>query len=504
MNQLFISIFGFLIAIGLLVTVHEFGHFSVARFFGIRVLRFSIGFGKPLLNWFDKSGTEYVIAAIPLGGYVSLLGEKGQEVSGSDQYQAYSYKPVWVRMAVLLAGPVFNFLLAFVAFWLMFLIGISSMAPILGNLPKGSVAELAGLHQGQEIVSIENKPTPSWEKVSVALMEAIGDTNTVDIEVRERKVGDNDKNNANDKKNEKEKIKDVSSNRSNMEADKKIENDKNKNKGKGEDKDIALQKYSLEISNLEKQEHSGDVLKDLGFVPMDPFPAVVGRILPETPAEKAGLMPGDRILGIAGHTIHSRADLNEYVQNRAGENISLEIARGDRNLNLTIQPMSKVTESGKTIGFMGIEYQRGQPIPAEFIRLEKYDFMEAAVQSIKRTGQYIVMTFLVLKKMLLGSLSIKQISGPIAIAQYAGYTVAIGLEYFLSFLAVISIGLGVINLLPIPLLDGGQLMYCVWEVITGRRVSDQIQKVGVMIGGGILLALTFVAFYNDILRLIVK
>lgn len=455
MSNILMSIIGFLLAIGILVTVHEAGHFWVARYFGIRVLRFSIGFGRPLFNWFDKSGTEYVIASIPLGGYVSLLGEKGQHVSGSDQFQAYSYKPVWVRMAVLLAGPGFNFLLAILAYWLMFIIGITSIAPVLGNVPKGSIAELAGLHAKQEIISIEGRPTPSWEKVSIALMDAIGKEHTVAIEVRE---------------------------------------------GKGN----PLQAHTLDLSSLEIKGSAGDIIKDVGFVPLDPFPPVVGRILPETPAEKAGLLPGDRILGIDNQNMHSRAELNEYVQHRIGENVQLNIERNGKMITLTIKPMSKVSESGKTIGFMGIEYQRGQKIPAEFIRLEKYGFIDAFWQATKRTAQYIVMTFQVLKKMLLGTLSIKQISGPIAIAQYAGYTVSMGIEYFLSFLAVISIGLGVINLLPIPLLDGGQLMYCLFELISGRALPDKAQRVGVLIGGGILLALTFIAFYNDIIRLVIK
>jgi len=499
MSPILISIFGFILAIGLLVTIHESGHFWVARFFGIRVLRFSIGFGRRIFHWYDKSGTEYVIACIPLGGYVALLGEKekGQAISGSDRYEAYCYKPVWVRMAVLVAGPCFNLLFAVLAYWLMFMIGIASMAPILGNAPQGSIAALAGLHAKHEIVSIENKPTPSWEKVSIALMDAIGKDHSVEIQVRE-----------------------------------------GKNK--------PLEKHILDLTNLEKQDGSGDILKDIGFVPLDPYPAIVGKILPETPAEKAGLQSGDRIVSIDGHPVHSRADLNEYVQSRIGENLQLQIIRQDKTLNqknisvqdktlsqgntledqdktlsqsnplvqdknleqgstlsITIQPISRVLENGKTVGFMGIEYLRGQKTPEEYVHLERYGVGMAFWEALKRTGQYTVLTFDVLKKMLVGTLSVKQISGPIAIAQYAGFTVSIGIEYFLSFLAVISIGLGVINLLPIPLLDGGQLMYCVWELITGRVVSDQTQKVGIIIGGGILMAITLLAFYNDIVRLIV-
>ncbi len=455
MSPILVSIFGFILAIGILVIVHESGHFWVARFFGIRVLRFSVGFGRRLFHWFDKSGTEYVIASIPLGGYVALLGEKKEQpLSGSEHHEAYCYKPVWIRMLVLLAGPSFNLLFAFLAYWLMFIIGITSMAPVLGNLPKGSIAQLAGLQAKQEIISIDNKLTPSWEKVSIALMDAIGNEQSVEIQVRE--------------------------------------------------KDQPLQTHILDLSSLEKHGVDGDIIKEMGFVPLDPFPAIIGRIVPETPAAKAELQPGDRIVGIDGHSIHSRMELNDYVQNRAGEHLQLQVERGNEKLNITIQPTRRVLENGKTVGFIGIEYLRGQKIPTEYVRLEKYGVLEASWQALKRSVQYTLMTFEVMKKMLVGTLSVKQISGPIAIAQYAGYTVTIGFEHFLSFLAIVSIGLGVMNILPIPLLDGGQLMYCLWEAITGRAVSEHAQKIGVMIGGGILLALTFVAFYNDIIRLLIK
>lgn len=460
MTHILISIIGFLLAIGLLVTVHESGHFWVARLFGIRVLRFSIGFGRPIFHWYDKSGTEYVIAGIPLGGYVSLFGEKGQVITRSEHHEAYSHKPVWVRMAVLVAGPFFNLLFAFLAYWLMFLIGIASLAPILGNVPKGSIADLAGLHAKQEIISIENKNTPSWEAVSIAVLNAMGKEQNLDIQVRE--------------------VKDSP-----------------------EAKDKPIENHILDLSSLEKHNSDGDVLKDLGFTPSDPIPAIVAQTLPGTPAEKAGLQTGDRILSVDNHPVHSRTELIDYVHSKSGEMVKLQVVRQDQNLSIDIQPMTKILDNGKSIGFMGIEFQRGQKIPPEYLRLERYGVVQGFWQALKRTSEYTILTFQVLKKMLVGTLSVKQISGPIAIAEYAGYTVSIGFEYFLSFLAVISIGLGVINLLPIPLLDGGQLMYCFWELITGRPVSDQAQRVGIVIGGGILMAITILAFYNDIVRFIV-
>lgn len=451
MSQILISVLGFLLAIGILIIVHELGHFWVARFFGIQVQRFSIGFGRPLLRWHDTSGTEYVISSIPLGGYVALLGERAGEVSGSERFEAFSFKPIWVRISVLLAGPFFNLIFAVLAYWIMFMIGIASLAPILGPVPKGSIADLAGLHEKQEIISVENSPTPNWEAVSVALIAALGNDLTIDIQVR-----------------------------NNPQA--------------------AIESRVLDLTSLGGHTNGSDLLKDLGLYPWDPTPAIVGRVLPDYPAEQSGIKANDRVVAVNGKSIASRGEFINLVQAKKEEKLKIEVLRAGKTETFHVQPIVKSLEDGKPAGFIGIEFLAGEKPAKEYLRVERFGVTEAFSQALHRTWEYTVLTVAVLKKMVTGVVSIKQLSGPIAIAQYAGQTVSIGLEYFLSFLAVISISLGVINLLPIPLLDGGQILYCVWELISGRPLSDQAQWIGNWIGKVFIFAMTLIAIYNDLLR----
>ncbi len=508
MHNLLISILGFIIAIGILITVHEFGHFWVARRFGIKVLRFSIGFGRPFFRWYDKYGTEYVLSSIPLGGYVALFGERGGQIPVSERPMAFSFKPVWVRIAVLAAGPVFNLGFAIIAYWLMFMIGLNSMVPILGQVPAKSAADLAGLHQNQEIVSIEHKPVYSWEGVSVALLSRIGDTKTLNVEVRDFPKG-------------------------------------------------KIETHNLDISELESTNHDRDILKDLGLTQKDPYPPVVGSLLPGYPAEEAGVKVNDKILEIDGHPMHTRTDASQYIQTKPDQIITLTVLRKkeakDTNiksssnetndkpstsnnsvLNTTnthvanlsnetndiiqikVKPIEKQLEEAKTdgkidgktdgktiektIGFIGVYYSTPK-LPSEYIRNQHYGPVESLLQACNRTWKYTILTFEMLGKMILGKISVKHLSGPITIAQYAGQTVSIGIEYFLSFLAVVSISLGVINLLPIPLLDGGHILYCIWELVTGKPVSEHAQMVGIWLGGLFIVMITLIAIYNDIARI---
>lgn len=450
MTQVLLSIAGFILAISILVFVHEWGHFWVARRFGIKVLRFSIGFGRPFLRWHDKLGTEYVLAMLPLGGYVSLFGERDTVIPESQKHMAFSYKPVGVRIMVLLAGPIANLLFAILAYWCMFMMGISSLAPVLGHVPQGSIAERAGLHTKQEIVSIENKPIRNWEEVSVALMSHLGNEHLLTIKTKEPN-GD-------------------------------------------------LTTHTLELSSLPQTATDGDLLKEIGLEPLDPYPPIIKRVLPGSPADNAGLMAQDRIVSINGQAMSSRLDVNDFVQPKPGETLLIEVARQQSTMRLHVQPQSKTLPDGKVVGFLGIEYEMKTPMNKDLIRVEKYGPGGALVQAIKRTYDYTLLTLDILKKMVTGSVSAKHLSGPIAIAQFAGQSVSYGLEYFLSFLAVISISLGVLNLLPIPLLDGGHLVYCLFELVTGRPLSQQIQNVGYWLGGILLIAVMILAFYNDLMR----
>jgi regulator of sigma E protease len=462
MEQIILSLIGFIIAVMILVTVHELGHFLVARAFGIRVERFSIGFGRPLLRWHDKSGTEYMIASIPLGGYVSLFGEKSKPITGSERFEAFSYQSVWVRMAVLLAGPFANFLLAIVAFWLMFIIGISSMAPVLGQVPKGSLADSAGLHSHQEIVSIEGKPTHSWEAVTIALVDALGKEQTVTLQTQE-----------------------FTKNSSSV-----VVTDDNK----------SMATHTLDFTGLEKGGEHGDILKELGLIPFNPYPIILGKISAETPAAKAGLQSGDQVVAVNGSHLSSAKELRDYIQSHVGKTIHLEIRRADKVRTINVQPDSKTVDD-KEVGFIGVELVTEQTPPKEYLRTERFNVQHAFTHAVKHTWDYISLTFSLLKKMISGVVSVKHLSGPITIAHVAGKTVTIGFEYFLNFLAIISISLGVINLLPIPLLDGGHLFYCVCELITGRPVSEHVQYIGAWLGGALLLVVMLLAFYNDLVRL---
>lgn len=437
----------------MLVAVHEWGHFWMARRFGIKVIRFSIGFGRPFLRWYDKLGTEYVLSMIPLGGYVALYGEKETDIPESQRHQAFVYKPLVARMLVLAAGPFANFLFAIAAYWLMFTIGIASVAPVIGSVTPGSIANLAGLKPRDEIVSIEHKLTESWEGVSVALVGVLGTERTISLDTKS--AGN-----------------------------------------------PSVTSHILDLSSLVGQTKEGDLLKELGITPLDPYPPVVGDAMSGYPAANAGLRAGDLIVAIDGHPVSSRAEVTDKVQPSVGETLTFDVIRDNESKPqiFKIQPVAKRLEDGKTIGFIGIEYDTKVAIAPEMIRQQKYGPWLSLKQAAKRTFDYTVLTLSMLKKMVVGSVSVKHLSGPIAIAQYAGYSVSIGFEYFLGFLAVISISLGVLNLLPIPLLDGGHLLYCFYELITGKRVSEQAQSIGMVLGGILLLSVMVIAFYNDIAR----
>lgn len=447
MSQLLVSVIAFIVAISILVFVHEFGHFWVARRFGIRVLRFSIGFGRPLFRWYDKLGTEYVLSLLPLGGYVSLFGERGQVVSPSENTMAFSAKPVGVRIAVLLAGPLFNFIFAILAYWLVFLMGIAVYVPILGTISKDSIAGLAGLRRGQEIVALENKPINSWEAFSVQLLAHLGEDNNLTITVKEPN---------------------------------------------GE-----LETKNLNLSHWDDTSIHNDILESLGLREFDPVPPVVGKAIPGFPGEKAGLLPQDRILKVNNIPVESRSDVIDLIQTQALKKVFLEIQRNGQLITAELVPLEKKMPNGKSIGFMGVEFPMLKTFPKELMRIQHYGPLEALGLAVTRTFEYSVLTLEMLKKMIVGKISVRHVSGPLAIAKYAGQSVSIGFQQFLSFLAMISISLGVLNLLPIPILDGGHIIFCVFEIIRGQRLSDTAQNVGMLLGGIVLIGFMLLAFYND-------
>jgi len=451
MSQFLLSILGFILAIGILVSIHEFGHFWVARRFGIKVIRFSIGFGRPLFRWYDKLGTEYVLASIPLGGYVQMLGEQDIDVPQSERPMAYSLKPTWVRMLVLLAGPGFNLIFAVLMYWIVFFSGISVMIPLLGNIPEGSPAYVAGLKSGQEIVAVEGEETKSWEEVHGALLSHLGETPVISIDVR------------------------------------------NKNQQ-------TVETHHLDLSHLAGEKSEGDILDELGIVPLDVIPPIIGEILPDYPAAKAGLAEGDKILSVNGTEVHSRIELSQYIQSHLDDKLTIVVLRGEAKQTFLLSPMIKKLEDGRDIGFIGVKYVPPILPPQEYMHIEKYGAGQALVKALQQTKEYSLLSLSTIKKMIMGTISSKYINGPVAIAKFAGRSVSFGFEYFLSFLAMISISLAIINLLPIPLLDGGNFMYCLWEMVTGKIVSFHVRVIGAWIGALFIIGITLLALYNDLIR----
>ncbi len=451
MNEIAYSIFGFIVAIGILITVHEFGHFIVARMLGIKVLRFSVGFGKSLLSWHDKHGTEYVVAAIPLGGYVKMLDQNEGIVAPNDLHLAFNNKSVWVRMAVLAAGPLFNLLFAVLAYWCVFMIGITAIVPVIGDVPKGSIAALAGLKYGQEIVAINDKQTVNWEDIAVSLISHVGEKNFINIQVYDQNT-----------------------------------------------KQISV--HALNLTNWALANNDENIIKNLGLEPLDPMQPIVGKLLEDMPAAKSGLQVGDQILSVDGVVVNSRSALMQQLHSKYEHAVHMQVQRQDQILTILITPAKKVLEGGESIGYIGIQFA-DQPWPENLIRVQSYTPLAALHQAISRTQQYTVLTLQFLHKMVVGHMSLQHVAGPISIAKFAGRTAESGLVYFLGFLALVSISLGVLNMLPIPVLDGGHFLFCIIELLIGKPLPARIISMGYAMGIAILGSFMLLALYNDVVKI---
>jgi len=446
------SLLGFIIAISVLVAVHEFGHFWVARRLGIRVLRFSIGFGKPLWRRrFGADNTEFAIAALPLGGYVKMLDEREAPVAPQDAGRAFNRQPLWVRSAVILAGPLFNFLFAIAAYWLMFVSGVPGLRPVVGEVAPQSVAAQAGFQTRDELLSVAGRQTPTWDAATLELLDAA--LAREQIEIRVRQPDDHQR--------------------------------------------LVVMDFS-EVSNaLDK----GGLLENLGLAVWRPtVPAVIDRLIPGAPAEQAGLLPGDRVLALDDVPIESWSQWVELVRGHPGETLRVRVERDGGELELALVPRA-VEERGTTIGQIGA-YVREPEGLRDSMRVEvRYGAFEATGKALVKTWDMTALTVRTLWGMLTGQASVENISGPISIAQYAGYSVSIGLASFLKFLAIVSVSLGVLNLLPIPILDGGHLLYNIIEWLRGKPLSEHAQQLGQQLGIVLLLVLMSIAFYNDLSRL---
>jgi regulator of sigma E protease len=440
-----------LVTLGVLVTIHEWGHYWVARRCGVRVLRFSIGFGKPLFSWKGKDQTEYVVAAIPLGGYVRMLDEREDTVPAEWQGQAFNTKPVMQRIAIVAAGPVVNLLFAVLAYWFLFVLGTSVIIPKVGEVRPGSPVAVAGLSAGVEIQSINGYEVNSWEQVNLRLAALIGDTREIEIQASE-------------------------SGRS-------------------------ARNYTVQLNDWRVDLDRESPVTALGFIPWRPdVEPVLGQLLEDGRAAQAGLQTGDRILRVDGELADTWQGLVELIQASADQPRVFEVERSGRVLTVEVTPASRRAEDGSVSGFIGAGVQVPE-WPEAMQREIRYGPVTALVMGVERTGQMIVLTLDSIRKMFTGIISVKNLSGPITIAKVAGDSAASGLEAFISFLAYLSISLGILNLLPIPMLDGGHLMYYMVELIRGKPVSEQVQSLGLKIGMLLLFSLMAVAMFNDIARL---
>jgi regulator of sigma E protease len=442
----------FLVAIGVLVAVHEYGHFWMARRMGIRVIRYSIGFGRPLWRRLDSKGTEFALSAIPLGGYVKLLDEREGPVADADLSMAYNRKPVWQRILVLLAGPFANFLFAVVAYWVVFVAGVPALKPVLGEVTPDSVAARSGLVAGDEIVAVGRHATAGREAVMLAILDRLMEGGTIDLAVR------------------------------------------------SEGGATHVVPLRIEGSTLPLTE-PGALLPGLGFEFWYPsVPARVGKILEGSPAERAGLKPDDMIVEVGGAPVADFAALVRVVQPAAGRTLDFTVERAGDRVVVPVEVEAE-REGGRLIGRIGVQPAAPAPVPEDMRTRERYGPLAAVGKAVGKTWDMSALTVRLLWNVVTGDVSAKNLSGPINIAEYAGFSARQGILAFLSFLSIVSVSLFVLNLLPIPILDGGQILYQLAELAKGRPLSERAQAVGQQIGIALLLVLMSFAFYNDLSRL---
>jgi regulator of sigma E protease len=446
----------FIVALGILVTVHEYGHFWVARRCGVKVERFSIGFGKAIWRKVGQDGTEYVIAMIPLGGYVKMLDERVDEVPAELISQAFNQKTVWQRIAIVAAGPIANFIFAIFALYIMYLIGVPSVKPIIDSTVEGSPAALIQIEQEQQILSISGQKVRNWEDVNLALIGHIGD-DEIEIELAPL--------------------------------------------SRLEGLDANSRHYRLDTRNWQFDPEKESPITSLGLGMFRPkVMPDIALIAKDSPAERAGLKINDTVLAIDGERYQDWSWFVELVQASAGKELVLNIRRAGEVLDVTVTPEAKQDAQGKVVGILGVSPTQAQWPENMRIELE-YGIVDSFFAAGDKTWQLTIVSLKMIGKLFTGDVSVKNLSGPISIAQGAGASANYGLVYFLGFIALISVSLGIMNLLPLPVLDGGHLLYYFIEVITGRPVPEKAQEIGFRIGAALLLVLMSVALFNDFARL---
>ena len=445
----------FIVALGVLVSFHEFGHFWVARTLGVKVLRYSIGFGKALWRRVGADGVEYVIAAVPLGGYVKMLDEREGDVAPAELPRAFNRQKPWKRILIVAAGPFANFLLAFVAYWIVYVAGVTGLKPVIAEPPAQSRAAAAGLHGGDEIVAIEGETVPTFQVLRTELIDRALDSGSVELTVR--------------------------------------------------DAGGAVRTHALNL--LGARVDPEFLFDDVGLAPLEPpIPPVLAEVMRGEPAEAAGFRPGDKLVAYRAHgdagPIESWQQWAKWLRAHPGEAVEVDIDRAGRRQTLTVILASEGRDETEAQGRFGARVDVPAGLWDNLATEHRLSVGAAAIAAMAQTARMSALTLKMLYRMVLGDVSVKNVTGPIQIAQFAGYTASIGLVSFLSFIAIMSVSLAVLNLLPVPVLDGGHLLYYLVELVKGSPLSERAQAVGQQVGLTLLIALMGLAFYNDILRLI--
>jgi regulator of sigma E protease len=452
MTSAAVTILSFLVTVGVLVVIHELGHYAAARLMGVKILRFSVGFGRALWSRrFGPDQTEWTIAAIPLGGYVKMLDEREGDVAVADRPRAFNRQNVWARIFIVLAGPIANFLLALLLYWGLFLVGLPVMKPVLGDAPPNTPAAVTGIGNGDTIRAMGGEPVYTWTDVRWLLLKEAVKRESVDLEL--------------------------------------------------ETAGGSRVTRRLDLSAITKDDLDRDFLAKLGLRPFRPnAPATMGRIVPGSAAERAGLTEGDRVLSIDGKAVATWFDFTAGIAPNPGKVLRLEVERQGRRFELSATPDPHPDDARR--GRLGVE--PGAELKREYERMTttvRYGPLEAIPKAAHKVYDLSVFSVKMLGRMIVGDVSWKNLSGPITIADYAGQSAQLGWVTYLGFLALVSVSLGVLNLLPIPLLDGGHLVYYFAEIVKGSPVSERTMEIGQRFGLALLLGLTFFAFYNDLNRL---
>ncbi|MBT7951900.1 MAG: RIP metalloprotease RseP [Gammaproteobacteria bacterium] len=448
------SALAFIVILGILITFHEYGHFWVARKCDVKILRFSVGFGRPLWKRsFGDDQTEFVIAALPLGGYVKMLDEREGPVEEQDKERAFNNKSLTQRIMIVVAGPLFNFIFAIFAYWAMYMIGINDFKPVIGEIEMKSIAAESGFRSGDRILQVDGRKTPTWSSVI--------DTTVANV-VNAREV-----------------VFTVSA-------------------GQYSEREITIDLSKISIDEMA----SGQLFKAIGLHPERPvIPAIIGEIIEGGSAEAVGMQVGDKVLKVDDDPVKDWINWVEIIRANPQQALQVDILRNAEPLTLAITP-ALVVEGGQEVGKIGAGLDQSYLQDTSNQAIESYALFPALYKAVEKTADMSIMTLRILGKMIVGEASVKNLSGPISIAQYAGKTANLGIAVFLGFMAVISVSLGVLNLLPIPLLDGGHLFYYLIEMVKGSPPSESFQIAGQQFGLIVLLGLMSIALYNDILRVV--